>query len=175
MQNCYSNNESHGCQGGRESICWQSNISVQHASDMSLAWEVSILGLLSIFVCCFIATRCCTLRDRKLLWVVVGVATEELSPQLVSNQELQTLKCWSRSSISSGALGQGPHWQTRLTSSLLFTQRPHGLNPAFHILPAAYVGLYLLSNLAPHLSTDWVPPQGSETLCYWISSDILSL
>ncbi|KAL2303918.1 hypothetical protein Nmel_009202 [Mimus melanotis] len=28
------------------------------------------------------------------------------------------------------------------------------LNPALHILPAAYVGLYLLPNLAPHLNTD---------------------
>lgn len=133
-------------------------------------------GFSAFFVCCFIiATRHCTCHDRKLLWVVVGVATEELSPQLVRNQELWTLKCWCWSSTSSGALGQGPHRQTRLTSSLLFTQRPHGFNPAFHILPAAYVGLYLLSNLAPHLSTDWVPPQGSETLCYWISSDTLSL
>lgn len=38
-------------------------------------------------------------------------------------------------------------------SCLLLTQRPHELNLTFHILPAAYVRLYPLSNLTPHLST----------------------
>lgn len=42
----------------------------------------------AFFVYCFIATRHFTLLERKLLWVVGGVATQELSPQLVRNQEL---------------------------------------------------------------------------------------
>lgn len=42
-------------------------------------------------MCCFTATRQCILLDSKLLWVVEGVATQELSPQLVRNQELKAL------------------------------------------------------------------------------------
>lgn len=48
-------------------------------------------GACPLWWCCFISTRSCILLDRKFLWMVVGSATGELSPQYVRNEGPSTL------------------------------------------------------------------------------------